>query len=1311
MYMSMRGTARRARSAIAIDLQEFGWERALIATMRHSTLPWLDSCEPVISLDATPLAEVAELGPRDRLSLVAQFSAHQALLHFAGFSDAELDPGEWAVVRKRGNDCRLVRTAARTTADEAPALTVIQQFAEVVAAPPLDALRQSWGRAESVYIEAESRLRGDAAADLQWMRRSALGAIAAPGSDALRELLRIGTGRFCASDVAIDSIRSAAALGSEQIIELGTGASPLQRYSALRALASITGAIERCGESEIVERVVEAASRQHLVFVVTNRDSFDASSARVIDMLAATDAGLWIVDDANESDLPHSRFFIVAPFLAARRGIEERIATLTTTDSQSWLERFVESEDFARFLETGALPEEERASSVGSLREPARSCIAALALLGTRIRIDVASAFFQQLMFGGVAEELAIEGITSIEDGHIVFSSDASRVAAKNLIPASSRPMLSRVAASVMVETAGELAGAAALLIDAGDPRAAAELLEQVTFANDDHLLLLQSLSRQALTPRLAQTLASMLIEKGRYRDARDIVLLLTEDVRDLFLARIERRIGDYSSARSRLERITNRTFDHDALRIELLHLESRYDDMRVALAACTAPHGEEERARLAYLRALHAFETGEQIDPEDDADLPASHYFASRLATYRAASRQDFDDAAGRAAQSFARARDAAERIDAALDRVYILFTAGAWQEAREEALQTLALVEETQGDLAAGGILFILAYLAADDGQWAHAAQHIHRLRNFYRGTSDGRRLLETELLSAHLNFSRGRFSDAMRSAQLIADSSLTAQIREAAALILDEIDWMERRDTPLRSTGTSGNVELTRRHERMRLRRSGGNVDRTAATTRSQRLQLFRDAIGCGRSDEAARIAAELGVELPVGEGNASSLELRMLRDAALREFPFGPRDFVPTPWRFATRNRLGQWHEIGSLPPAHATELDRVLASAETDWIICSDRELLFVDGISRWCAESREALAAIFRTRAGHHRMQRVIEQNETVSAAKSEAIDGIIGASPAIRELGSLITRVSRRDVPACILGESGTGKELVARAIHRYSPRRGKTFTAVNCAALPENLIESELFGCVRGAFTGADRDRAGLIETSEGGTLFLDEIGEMPLVAQAKLLRFLQEGEFRRVGDTVNRTADVRIVSATNRKLEAAVEEGRFREDLYYRIGGVEIALPPLRDRATDVPMLAAHFLGKEHAKSRGGPTRLTADAESVFLAYRWPGNVRELQNTIRAAHALAGDAAAIDVEHLPERMRSAVTRGGASISSYQDAVTRFRRDLIEKSLLQANGNQNRAAASLSMSRQALAYQIRELGILVRPHVVTER
>ena len=377
------------------------------------------------------------------------------------------------------------------------------------------------------------------------------------------------------------------------------------------------------------------------------------------------------------------------------------------------------------------------------------------------------------------------------------------------------------------------------------------------------------------------------------------------------------------------------------------------------------------------------------------------------------------------------------------------------------------------------------------------------------------------------------------------------------------------------------------------------------------------------------------------------------------------------------------------------------LDRILAAGETDWIACSDRELLYLEGLSAWPPESRDALAAVFRGRAELQRLRRVMEQEEA-AAPRAQAVDGIVGQSAAMRELFTLIAKVARRDVPVCILGESGTGKELVARAIFAASSRRHKPFVAINCAALPENLIESELFGHVRGAFTGADRDRAGLIETADGGTLFLDEIGELPPGAQAKLLRFLQEGEFRRVGDTANRTADVRIVSATNRKLESAVEDGRFREDLYYRIRGVEVALPPLRERGDDVALLAAHFVAKEREKHRTGPSRLSPDVEAIFRAYGWPGNVRELQNTIRAAHAMAGEAKELEVEHLPERLRQIVAPR-AAVSSYQDAVARFRRDLIEKSLLQAAGNQNQAAAMLNISRQALAYQIRELGILV--------
>src|SRR5205085_7728407 len=337
---------------------------------------------------------------------------------------------------------------------------------------------------------------------------------------------------------------------------------------------------------------------------------------------------------------------------------------------------------------------------------------------------------------------------------------------------------------------------------------------------------------------------------------------------------------------------------------------------------------------------------------------------------------------------------------------------------------------------------------------------------------------------------------------------------------------------------------------------------------------------------------------------------------LRIASTRDFPFAPHDF-DTKWRYATCNRIGHWNQIGSAGD--------VATDTSDDCIVRTDRELLFIERSHAWSTESRDAIAAILRTRAELHRLRRLVEQEESTQRPRA-ATNGIIGESPTLRDVNARIALVAKRDVAICVLGESGSGKELVARAIHVHSSRKHKPFTPVNCAALPENLIESELFGHMRGAFTGADRDRAGLIESTDGGTLFLDEIGEMPLSAQAKLLRFLQEGEFRRVGEAVNRSADVRIVSATNRKLEAAVEEGRFRDDLYYRIRGVEVLLPALRDRGGDVLLLAQHFLSQERDKHRGGATSLSHDVEAILTSYSWPGNVRELQNAIRAAHAMA-------------------------------------------------------------------------------------
>jgi two-component system nitrogen regulation response regulator GlnG len=234
--------------------------------------------------------------------------------------------------------------------------------------------------------------------------------------------------------------------------------------------------------------------------------------------------------------------------------------------------------------------------------------------------------------------------------------------------------------------------------------------------------------------------------------------------------------------------------------------------------------------------------------------------------------------------------------------------------------------------------------------------------------------------------------------------------------------------------------------------------------------------------------------------------------------------------------------------------------------------------------------------------------------------------DSIVGKSPAMQQVFKMVGRVSHSDAPVMITGESGTGKELVARAIHHYSPRSGKTFVAINCAAIPEQLLESELFGHEKGAFTGATSQRVGRFEQSSGGTLFLDEIGDMPVPLQSKILRVLQDGEFSRVGGNDVLKSDVRIIAATNKNLEVEVGERRFREDLFYRLNVVRIQLPPLRQRPEDIQPLAEYFLQKVATQKRLPRVRLSSDGARVLEAYPWPGNVRELENTIQRAVVLA-------------------------------------------------------------------------------------
>jgi anaerobic nitric oxide reductase transcription regulator len=325
----------------------------------------------------------------------------------------------------------------------------------------------------------------------------------------------------------------------------------------------------------------------------------------------------------------------------------------------------------------------------------------------------------------------------------------------------------------------------------------------------------------------------------------------------------------------------------------------------------------------------------------------------------------------------------------------------------------------------------------------------------------------------------------------------------------------------------------------------------------------------------------------------------------------------------------------------------------------------------------------------------------------------------IIGSSPSMARVRQEIELVARSDFTVLITGETGVGKELVARGIHAASNRRGQPLIYVNCAALPESLAESELFGHLRGAFTGANADRPGKFEVADGGTLFLDEIGELPLVVQPKLLRALQEGEIQRVGADRTMRVDVRLLAATNRDLEAEVRAGRFRADLFHRLHVYPLPVPPLRERQEDVPLLAGYFCDVARRRLGLGPVRLTADATDALCAYSWPGNVRELENVISrsvlkaAAQVARGEPVILSRAHFGPEFTEVATHTAmppepaqprVSRRTLQDSVRDYQRELIRRALAEGGNNWAHAARILGMDRGNLYHLGARLGMTPR-------
>ena len=335
-------------------------------------------------------------------------------------------------------------------------------------------------------------------------------------------------------------------------------------------------------------------------------------------------------------------------------------------------------------------------------------------------------------------------------------------------------------------------------------------------------------------------------------------------------------------------------------------------------------------------------------------------------------------------------------------------------------------------------------------------------------------------------------------------------------------------------------------------------------------------------------------------------------------------------------------------------------------------------------------------------------LQIIIEKAQNLQSLMSEnirlrqeladrfSLGNIIGASSKMKRIYDMVARVAKSDSTVLLQGESGTGKELIARAIHFNSSRAKKPFITVNCSAIPENLMESELFGHVKGAFTGAVKDKVGKFEAAEGGTIFLDEIGDIRKDLQVKLLRVLQEKSIDKVGSTQDINVDVRVIAATNILLETAIEEGKFREDLFYRISVIPILLPPLRERKDDIPLLVQHFM----AKHGGKDCKMLSEVLDILNRYDWPGNVRELENIIERAIVLKKEDNVINPEDIPDHIKIKQLRSQMSLEIPDEGVKleEVEKALIINALNKAGQNQTRAAELLNISRQTLIYRMQK-------------
>jgi DNA-binding NtrC family response regulator len=428
-------------------------------------------------------------------------------------------------------------------------------------------------------------------------------------------------------------------------------------------------------------------------------------------------------------------------------------------------------------------------------------------------------------------------------------------------------------------------------------------------------------------------------------------------------------------------------------------------------------------------------------------------------------------------------------------------------------------------------------------------------------------------------------------------------------------------------------------------------------------------------------------QAGYDVAAAEGGERAME--MLRD--------GPVDLVITDLKMPRVSGLDLLKQVRAEFPETSVIVMTAFASVET---AVEAMKAGAFDYVTKPVNPDELKLAV---GRALEHVALREEVRSLRASLDRKYGFENILGRSAALLQVLDMAARAARAASTVLIRGETGTGKELLAKAIHRNSPRKDRPFVTINCGAIPRELLESELFGHARGAFTGAVADKKGQAETADGGTLFLDEIGELPAELQVKLLRLVQQGEVAKVGATGVRRVDIRIIAATNRNLQAMVEDGAFREDLYYRLSVIPLELPPLRERPEDVPELVEHFFVESREKNGRPDLVLPPSLLPYFASYRWPGNVRELENVMERLVVLSrGDEIALgDLPDFLRRARPAVEELRLDLPPQGISLEAVEKELILRALRKFNWNQSQAARYLDLSRKTLIYRMEKFGL----------